>query len=373
MSSNAKVIRFNRKDRPEFLIDLRKNVDAYFKDNKLSKHATSSMKFKTIFMFALYLVPFILMLLGVVTSIPLIFFSWLIMGFGMAGIGLTIMHDANHGAYSKNQKINNILGYSMNLLGAYHLTWKIQHNVLHHSFTNVHQKDEDISNEIMRFSPNEKRKWAYRFQVVYAIFLYGLLSLHRLISKDFEQLVRYSKLNLLKGQNISLGRAVMYAILSKIAYYGLMLVLPILLIEIAWWQTLLGFLLMHYVSGIILALVFQAAHITGKTDFFKSDESGLMENSWAIHQMKTTTNFGTGSSLFTWLVGGLNHQIEHHLFPNICHIHYSSISQIVQDTAEKHGVVYNNEKSFYTALRSHFKFMRKLGLPKYDREFQEIM
>ncbi len=369
MASKAVRIKFNTKDRPEFIKDLRKRVDAYFKDNKISKFATVGMKVKTVFMISLYYVPFILILTGVAYNGAFVLAMWAVMGLGMSGIGLTIMHDANHGAYSKKPRVNNLLGYTMNLLGAYHITWKIQHNVLHHTFTNVHQTDEDISNEVMRFSPNEKRKSGYRLQMIYSIFLYGLLSLHRLISKDFEQLSRYSKLNLLSGQGLTFKRALLYSILIKIGYYGLMLVLPMLILPMAWWVTLVGFLLMHYVSGIILALVFQAAHITDETEFFKVDESGTMENSFAVHQMKTTTNFGTKSKMLTWFVGGLNHQVEHHLFPSICHVHYSAISKIVEQTAKDHDVVYNNEPTFFTALRSHFKFMNKLGMSKYDSEF----
>ena len=369
MSDQTVRIKFNNQDRPEFIKDLRKRVDSYFKENKISKFATSGMKLKTVFMMGLYYIPFIVMLSGIVSSSAMIYLMWAVMGFGMAGIGLTVMHDANHGAYSKNQKLNNRLGYTMNLLGAYHVTWKIQHNVLHHTFTNVHQRDEDISNEVMRFSPNEKRKSGYRLQMIYSIFLYGLLSLHRLISKDFEQLSRYSKLNLLSGQGLSFKRALTYSILIKLGYYSLMLVLPMLLLPMAWWMTLLGFLLMHYISGIILALIFQAAHITGETEFFKVNTEGTMENSFAVHQMKTTTNFGTKSKVLTWFVGGLNHQVEHHLFPSICHVHYSAISKIVEQTAKDHDIVYNNEPTLFSALRSHFKFMNKLGRSKFDSEF----
>jgi linoleoyl-CoA desaturase len=369
MSSQPIRIKFNNQDRPEFIKDLRKRVDTYFKENKISKFANASMKFKTVFMLGLYYLPFVFILSGLTTSAPLIYGMWALMGFGMAGIGLTVMHDANHGAYSKKQGLNKRLGYTMNLLGAYHITWKIQHNVLHHTYTNVHQRDEDISNEVMRFSPNEKRKSGYRLQMVYAIFLYGLLSLHRLISKDFEQLARYSRLNLLAGQGLTFKKALLHSILIKIGYYSLMLVLPMLLSPMVWWMTLLGFLLMHYISGIILALIFQAAHISEETEFFKANEEGTMENSWAVHQMKTTTNFGTKSKALTWFVGGLNHQVEHHLFPSICHVHYSELAKIVEQTAQDHDVEYNNEKSLFTALRSHFKFMNKLGMAKYDTEF----
>ncbi len=120
-------------------------MNDYFKSNDISRHANSEMTIKTIVMFALYFVPYFLIIAGVVTGTAWLVGLTIIMGFGLAGIGLSVMHDANHGAYSKRQWINTTIGYSMNLIGANAFNWKMQHNVLHHSYTNVHGEDEDIS------------------------------------------------------------------------------------------------------------------------------------------------------------------------------------------------------------------------------------
>jgi linoleoyl-CoA desaturase len=135
----------------------------------------------------------------------------------------------------------------------------------------------------------------------------------------------------------------------------------------AWWQILLGFLLMHFICGVILAFIFQPAHVIEETNFYKTTDEGSVENNWAIHQMHTTANFANNSKIFTWLIGGLNYQIEHHLFPNICHIHYGKISKIVKETAMEFNVPYHHHRTFFTALRSHFSLLHKLGTGSYDK------
>jgi len=362
------VVKFNMQDRPEFFKELRKKVNKHFKENNISKYANFNMKFKTVFMLCLYFVPLVLMITGVVSSLWPVMFMWVLMGFGMSGIGLAIMHDANHGSYSKNQKVNNVLGYLANFLGAYHLNWKIQHNVLHHSFTNVEGFDEDIEIGIMRFSPNQKRKRIHRFQVFYAPFLYGLMIIYWLISKDFEQLVRYNKKNLLARHGLTLKKAVVQVIFNKTWYLALTLALPMIVMELPWWQILLGLLLMQFICGLVLSFIFQLAHVIEETDFYVTDDNGSVENNWAIHQVRTTANFANGSVLFSWFIGGLNYQIEHHLFPNICHVHYRKISSIVKQTAKEFNVPYHQHKTFFGALKSHFSLLNQLGTGKYDRK-----
>lgn len=363
------VVKFNREDQPEFFIELRKRVNAYFRENNISKHANLNMKLKTAFMICLYFTPLALMITGVVSSLWLVMLMWVLMGLGMSGIGLSIMHDANHGSYSSNQNVNDVLGYLLNFIGGYHVNWKIQHNVLHHSFTNVHEFDEDISKTgVMRLSPNQKRKFFFRFQAFYAPFFYGIMTIYWLLSKDFEQVVRYHKKDLLAGQGITLKKAIIQVTFNKIWYVALIIALPMMIVPLPWWQSLLGFLMMQFISGIILALIFQPAHVVEETDFFKTDDDGSVENNWAIHQMKTTSNYANGSLLFSWLVGGLNYQIEHHLFPTICHIHYRKISTIVKETAREYNVPYNQHKTFYGALKSHFSLLHRLGTGEYDRQ-----
>jgi linoleoyl-CoA desaturase len=365
------VVKFNEKDQPEFYKELRSRVNAYFKEKNISKTANMNMYVKTVFMLALYLTPLVLMLTGVVTSVWPVIGMWAIMGLGMSGIGLSIMHDANHGSYSKNQKVNWFFGAVLNLIGGYHINWKIQHNVLHHSFTNIDGYDEDIEKQgIVRFSPNQERKGFFRFQIIYAPLLYGILTLYWGTVKDYEQLVRYHKLGLLDAQGVSFKQALVRIILNKLWYYAITIALPIILIPVAWWVVVLGFLLMSFIAGVILALIFQAAHVLEETQFYEPDENGSVENNWAIHQMKTTANFANGSLFFSWFIGGLNYQVEHHLFPHICHVHYRQIAPIVKATAEEFNVPYHSHKTFFGALKSHFKLLYELGTGKYDEKLK---
>ncbi len=363
---NRPAVKFNRKDQPEFVKELRKNVNKYFTDNNISKHANANMVFKTIFMCLLYFTPLLMMLTGTITNLAPMLGMWFLMGLGMSGIGLSIMHDANHGSYSQNKKINNALGFIVNFVGGYHVNWKIQHNVLHHSFTNIEHHDEDIAKPIMRFSPNQERKKIFKYQAYYAPFFYGIMTLYWFVFKDFQQLIRYNERNLLKGQGLTMRRALAEVIFNKTWYLILTLILPIIVLPLPWWQTVLGFLMMHLMSGLILACIFQPAHVIEETNFYVTDEDGSIENNWAIHQLRTTANFANGSTFFSWFIGGLNYQIEHHLFPNICHVHYRNISSIVKKTAEDYDIPYHQHTTFYGALKSHFSLLNQLGTGQYD-------
>ncbi len=368
----ASFVKFNIKDKPEFVKELRKRVNHYFKEKNISKYANFNMKFKTGFMLCLYFIPLILMLTGIFSSVWTIMLLWVIMGLGMSGIGLSIMHDANHRSYSKNQRVNNALGYLINFLGAYHVNWKIQHNVLHHSFTNIEHFDEDIKNPVMRLSPNQKRKKIFALQFLYAPFFYGIMTIYWVIGKDFQAIARYHKKDLLTQQGLTLKKAIAEVIFNKTWYIALTLILPMLLLSLPWWQTLLGFLLMHFICGLVLAFIFQPAHVVQETNFYSANKNGSVENNWAIHQMHTTANFANKSIFFSWFIGGLNYQIEHHLFPNICHVHYRKIAKIVKQTAKEFNIPYYQHKTFFGALKSHFSLLYQLGTGKYDRKLATL-
>ena len=364
----SETVRFNTSENREFYVAVRQKVNKYFTDKGISRHADAMMVFKSIFMVSLYFIPLILMLTGVVTGFWPVLVMWILMGFGMSGIGMAVMHDANHGSYSKHKWVNKSVGFLVNFVGGYHINWIIQHNVLHHTYTNIHGFDEDIEQAVMRFSPDQKRRKFYKFQVFYAPFLYGLLTIYWFLVKDFIQLANYGKRNLIAGQGLSTKKAMWQIIINKSWYIVLVLVLPFIFIDLSWWQVLIGFCSMHFISGLILALVFQPAHVVENTEFFIPGEDSSVENNWAIHQMKTTANFADKSIFLSWFVGGLNYQIEHHLFPNICHVHYKSISKIVRETADEFKVPYNEHKTFYDALKSHFKLLNDLGTGRYDEK-----
>lgn len=362
---SVQVVRFNNLDQPEFIKTLRKRVNQYFKDQNITRYANLNMKLKTAFFIGLYSAPLVLMLTGVVSGVWPVMAMWVLMGLGMSGIGLSIMHDANHGSYSKNPRVNKIMGSLLHFIGGYRVNWQIQHNVLHHSFTNVEGHDEDIQIGLLRFSPNQERKWMHRFQAIYAPFLYSIMTIYWFSVKDWEQIVRYHKKDLLRAQGLTPAKAFWNVLAIKVAYVGITIVLPLVLIDLPWWQVLLGFGLMQAICGLTLALIFQVAHVIEETDFFEPDDNGSVENHWAIHQMRTTANFANGSRLFSWFIGGLNFQIEHHLFPNICHVHYRKISKIVRETAQEFNLPYNEHRTWAGALRSHFRLLHQLGTGKY--------
>lgn len=358
---NTTAVKFNKQDQPEFYKVLQKRVNSHFKENNLVKTANFNMKFKTAFMLSLYFLPFILMLSGHITTFGPMLVAWAIMGLGMTGIGLAIMHDANHGSYSKHKIVNEALGFTMNFIGGYHITWKIQHNVLHHSFTNIHEFDEDLDQKMFCMSPCQERKGFHQFQAIYATFLYSLLTFFRYLVKDFQQVHRYHKMDLLTGQGLTYPLALAQVVFYKATYLLIMLCLPLLLMDFPWTQILIGFAIMHIICSLISAFVFQLAHVLEETHFYKTDENGSVENNWAIHQLKTTANFSKESSLFSWFIGGLNYQVEHHLFPNICHVHYRQLSPIVKATATEFGLPYQQHDTFWSAMKSHFSLLHQLG------------
>jgi linoleoyl-CoA desaturase len=181
------------------------------------------------------------------------------------------------------------------------------------------------------------------------------------VFKDFSRLYKYGKNGMLDSQKSSATLQWLILILTKFCYIGYIFVLPLVLTPLLWWQVLLGILIMHYIAGFILAIIFQPAHVTEGTEFPLPDENRTLQNNWAVHQLLTTTNFGNSSRWFSWYVGGLNFQIEHHLFPNICHVHYRKIAAIVKSTAQEFGIPYKSSKTFIGALAGHARLLKDLG------------
>ncbi|HTH55454.1 MAG TPA: acyl-CoA desaturase [Cyclobacteriaceae bacterium] len=359
MNINIKFAKGNT----EFFGTLNQRVNAYFKSNSIERTANIEMFVKTIFMFTLYFIPYFLMISGLVSNLWAMFGLCIVMGLGVAGIGLSVMHDANHGSYSSKMWVNNLLGTSLNLIGGHALNWKVQHNVLHHTYTNVHDVDEDISPRgVLRMAPGSPWKPMHRFQHLYSWFFYGLLTLVWVFAKDFTRLLKYNREGLLQKQKTSAANEWIAVILSKVLYFTYIFVVPMILLPVSFGQVLVGFLAMHYVAGFILAIIFQPAHVIDGTEYPMPDENGNLENNWAIHQLHTTTNFGHKNKLLSWYVGGLNYQVEHHLFPNICHVHYRKLAPIVEQTAKEFGLPYKSQETFLGALVAHAKLMKELGM-----------
>ena len=305
--------------------------------------------------------PLIVINIGVVASPWLLIALYLTSGIGMAGIGMGIMHDAIHGSYSKNQKVNQLLGYTMNLIGANATVWKIQHNVLHHTYTNIDGADDDINAPFfLRFSPHAKKNGLHRFQHWYVWFFYGLSTVSWVTAKDFIRLNRYRKMGFLNKKD-EFRNEFIKIVGWKLLYYSYALIIPLFMVPMAPWIIVLAFLCMHFITGMLISIVFQVAHIMPSTEFPLPNEDGVVDGNWFAHQLATTTNFAPKSRFFSWLIGGLNYQIEHHLLPNVCHIHYKELSGIVAETVREYNLPYNTKSTFITAIMDHIGVLRKLG------------
>jgi linoleoyl-CoA desaturase len=319
------------------------------------------MVVKTVIMLALFFVPLLTLASGMVTSVWMLFTLYILSGLGMAGIGMGVMHDAIHGSYSKNKKINTLLGYSFNLIGANATVWKIQHNILHHTYTNIDHADDDLNAPFfLRFSPHAKHYWVHQFQHIYIWFFYGISTISWITTKDFVRIKRYKDMGFLNQKN-EYKKALISMTAWKLFYYSYALVLPIIMLPFAWWLILLAFISMHFVTGLLVSIVFQIAHIMPVNEFPLPDDNGIINDNWYGHQFATTSNFSPNSNLLFWLIGGLNYQVEHHVLPDVCHIHYKKLTKIVSETAKEYGMPYHVKKSMLHAIWDHTNMLRMLG------------
>lgn len=356
-----KTVRFSRKDPTHFFKILNQRINSYFKENNIKKTGNWKLYLKTAIMFSVFLTPYFLIL-------TLDMNQWLqlaltiVIGIGMAGVGMNVMHDGNHGSYSSRKWLNNIMGGSMYALSGNVYNWKVQHNVLHHTYTNIYGHDEDLdAGKIIRFSNHAKWKRFHKFQHYYSFFLYGLLTIKWVVVTDFRQTNNYLKRKLSYGKLPNPATQWSSLVITKILYIGMWIIIPMVFLNIAWWKVFIGFFVMHYTAGVILSTVFQLAHIVKKTDTPLPDETGSIKNTWIIHQLHTTTNFSTKNKLVNWFTGGLNHQVEHHIFPNISHVHYTKIAKIVKATTKEFNLPYHEYKSTREAIVSHFMHLKELS------------
>ncbi|MDY8138810.1 acyl-CoA desaturase [Aquimarina sp. 2201CG5-10] len=359
---NTPNIRFSTVDSAKFFRTLNKRVNQYFKENNIKRTGNWKLHLKTIVMFSIFLTPYFLILTLNISQWWMLLLT-VIMGIGMAGVGMNVMHDGNHGSYSSKKWINNLMGSSMYILAGNVYNWQVQHNVLHHTYTNIHGHDEDMdAGRVIRFTKHAQWMYFHKFQHYYSIFLYGLLTFNWALVTDFKQSKRYLARKLSYGKLPSPVKQWSTVVITKIIYMMIWIVIPMLIMSIAWWKILIGFFIMHYVAGLILSVVFQLAHMVEGAEMPMPDDTGNMKNTWAIHQLFTTVNFSTKNRIVNWFTGGLNHQVEHHIFPNISHIHYTKISKIVKQTALEFNLPYNEYKTTRKAIIAHFKHLKEMGM-----------
>ena len=337
---------------------LRKRVNEYFETRKIRKTGDKRLFVKTALIAA-----------GVVASYTfLVFFasSWIgaligifLMAQSLALVGLNIQHDGNHGSYSERKGINWITGFSMDLIGASHFLWKQKHNILHHTYTNIDDLDDDLhTSGVLRLSPDQEWRPWHRFQVWYALPIYSMLTLSWILYADFRKMItgRIGEFTISAPKL----KDVLLFVFSKGIYLSMALVVPLLYHSFP--VVASSFVAVHLILGFTLAVVFQLAHTVEGNKFPTPKPDSLkIEQEWAIHEVETTADFARQNRLVTWYLGGLNFQIEHHLFPRISHVHYPEISRIVERTCREFGISYLAFPTVTSAVRAHLRHLRQMS------------
>ena len=353
----AKIL-FNNKDNA-FFQSLKVSVDAYFATNNIKKTGDWRLFTKTFVLWGSTIALYLSIMLVPMTGLTALLLCAL-MGFTMAGIGFSVMHDANHGSYSSNTKLNDFLGLSANALGVSSYMWKQKHNIIHHTYTNVEGIDDDIAKSpVLRQC--ESQPWApgHKYQYIYMSFLYAISVIIWVFVMDLKKYFSKQIHTTDAWKMTPKNHIIFWA--TKVYYVAVFMVLPIMVWGFGGW--LAGYLVANAALGLTLSYVFQLAHVVENTEFehVPLDETKHLETAWAQHQLKTTANFAMGNKFISWFVGGLNYQVEHHLFPKISHVHYPEVCKIVQEKCREFNVPYNKYDTMSEALASHFRVMRNLG------------
>ncbi|MEM7038317.1 MAG: acyl-CoA desaturase, partial [Bacteroidota bacterium] len=307
---------------------MKKRVEDYFNETGKVRKANNLLMFKVVFYLATYFGALALLVAGGF-PIAVQYGLWVIIGLFGAFIGLGVCHDAIHGSLFKSKAWNKALGYMFNVIGANAYIWEIMHNKVHHSFTNIDGHDADLEAvPFLRMSPHKPRKPIHRIQHWLALPVYGLASLSWVFVKDYVKFTK-GEIGSLKIKHHPREEWIKLFV-GKAVYYSLFIVLPFTFAAAPWYHILLGFLAMHYAQGITLAVIFMLAHIVEEIHYPLPNDDGKIERSWAAHQLYTTANFATGSPVAAFFCCGLNFQVEHHLFPQVSHVHLPAIAKITE-------------------------------------------
>jgi linoleoyl-CoA desaturase len=359
MDTNAVIskVRPTFPKRGPFFATLKERVDHYFESNRLNKRDSWRWYLKAVFLLTTYVFAYVQLVFFSESLIEALVWGSLV-GQGIALIGFNVMHDAAHGAASRSKTVNRVFARAMDFIGGSVLLWKFKHNVLHHTYPNIHAWDEDLeSGGLLRLSPDQPRKPWHRLQHIYAPALYGVLSAYWVFLSDYVELFR-GKVSGHKVPRIG-ARQVAYFFAGKLFFMTYAVVIPLTVYE--WPIVLAGVLGVQMLAGLILSLVFQFAHIVEEVGFPAPGKSGAIEEEWAVHQLTTTANFAPNNPIVNWYTGGLNHQVEHHLFPMVTHVHYPAINKIVRETCAEYDVPYLENTTVWSALKSHMTLLKRLG------------
>jgi linoleoyl-CoA desaturase len=333
-------------------------VDDYFQQTGKRPRDCPQMYLKTALILGSFAAVYVLVVFVVQSwwlSLPLA----MLLGLILAAMGFNIQHDGGHHAYSDLPWVNRLMAMTLDLMGGSSYLWHWKHAVLHHTYVNLNEHDTDIDlGPLARLSPYQKRRPYHRWQHLYLWPLYGLIAIKWQLYDDFRDAIAGK----LGNQRVPRPKGWDLAgfLAGKAFFYSIAFVIPLLLHS--WQMVLLHYAVTALALGIVISVVFQLAHCVEEADFPQPEPETLhIAKTWAEHQAETTVNFARRSLLANWLLGGLNFQIEHHLLPRICHVHYRALSRVVEATCREFGVRYAAHSSIWAGVRSHYRWLRRMG------------
>src|SRR5690349_15451174 len=341
-----------------FHTELKKRINEYFEKTGKSVEGNVQLYTKAIILLS----SFVFLYIHLVFFTPAAFWAiteCVLLGIVVAGIGFNIMHDGAHGSFSQHKWLNKAAAFTLNVLGGSSFMWNVKHNVIHHAYTNIDGVDDDIDIQPwLRMSSTQPKLAMHRYQHVYFWFLYALLYILWIFVLDFQKYFKRKVGDMPLKKMSAADHIVFWS--SKLFFIFVFVAMPIYLTGFTSWLT--GFLVFTLVAGFVISIVFQLAHTVEHTHFPMPDEvTGKLDDEWAIHQLKTTANFAPKNKLISWFVGGLNFQIEHHLFPKISHIHYANLRKIIKQACAEYGVPYIEYSKMRHAVVSHASFLKQMG------------
>ncbi|MFD2162679.1 fatty acid desaturase family protein [Paradesertivirga mongoliensis] len=343
-----------------FYNTLKSKVDNYFISNNLCVSGGWRLFFKSLFLIA----SLVGLYVTLVFFTPNVWVSVLLccfLGLTFAAIGFNIMHEGGHGSFSKNKILNAFGAYSLNIMGGTIYFWKQKHNINHHTYTNIDGMDHDIDIKFMRMHSEQEKHGYHKYQHLYWVVLYGISYMAWILFQDFEKYFTQKMGPKDSPRKMAFQEHLIFWS-TKVFYVSVYLVIPMLMVGVL--PTIAGFLIAGFVCGYSISIVFQLAHVIEGTQFpVPHPATNKIEEEWAVHQVTTTANFATRSKLVSWFVGGLNFQVEHHLFPRISHIHYPQINKFVIETCKEFNVRYIEHPTVLSAFVSHLTHIKNLGDP----------
>jgi len=343
-----------------FQVELRRRVDEYFRSSGRRQRDCPQMYVKSAIIVACVAAAYVLLVFVAQTwwqALPLA----ILLGLATAGIGFNIQHDGGHHAYSDSPWVNKLMSMMLDLIGGCSYLWHWKHAVFHHTYVNLTGHDTDIDLGLLgRLTPHQKRFKFHRWQHWYLWPLYGIMAIKWQLFDDFHDVLR----GRIGEHRIPRpgGWELVIFLAGKALFFALTFGIPLLFHPV--WVVLVYYAATALVVGMVLSVVFQLAHCVEQAEFpLPRPDNGRIDNAWAIHQAETTVDFARRSWVVAWLLGGLNFQIEHHLFPRVCHVNYPAMSKLVEATCREFGVRYTEHESFRAGLASHFRWLRRMGMP----------